>query len=145
MLENAFARLERQVQAVKLGVALLQVIDHTQALQVVLKAAKVGHAGVERVLAGVAKRRVTQVVRQRDGFNQVFVEPQGAGDGSTELRHLQRMGEPGAKQVALVVQKDLGLIDQTPESRAVHNAIAVALVIGAGGRWRLGVAPPARG
>jgi hypothetical protein len=55
-----------------------------------------------------------------------------------ELRHLQRMRQPGAEQVALVVDEDLGLVDQAPERGAVHDAVAVALVFGAPGGGRLG-------
>jgi hypothetical protein len=39
------------------------------------------------------------------------------------------MREPGAKQVAFMVQKNLGFVDQTPEGRAMNNAVAVALVV----------------
>ena len=137
MLENAFAGLERQVQAVELRVALFQLVHHAQALQVVLKTAEGGHAVIQRILPGMAKRRVTQVMRQRDGFDQVFVQPQRARDGAAQLRHLQRMRQPGAKQVAFVVQEHLRLVDQAPKRRAVHDAVAVALVVGARGRRRL--------
>ena len=42
-------------------------------------------AGMQRVLPGVAKRGVAQVVRQRNGFDQVFIELQVAGDGAAKL------------------------------------------------------------
>ena len=76
VLEDALARLEAEVQPVEVGVALLQRVDHAQALQVVLEAAVLAHAVVQRVLPGMAERRVAQVVRQRDGLDQVFVQPQ---------------------------------------------------------------------
>jgi hypothetical protein len=44
-----------EVEAVELGVALLEQIDGAQGLQVVLEAAEILHAGVERLLAGVAE------------------------------------------------------------------------------------------
>ena len=64
MLEDAFARFEHQVQTIERAVALLERIDYAQALQVVLEAAVLFHAFVERVLPGVAERRVAEVVRQ---------------------------------------------------------------------------------
>ena len=64
VLEDAFARLEREVQPAKARVAVLELIDDAQRLQVVLEAAEVAHAGVERVLARVAERRVAEVVRE---------------------------------------------------------------------------------
>ena len=144
VFEDAFARLESQVQAVVVRVAVLQLIDHAQALQVVLEAAVRGHAVVERILPGVAEGRVAEVVGQRDGFGQIFVQPQRAGDGAGKLRYLQRMREPGAEQVALVVQEHLRFVDQPPERGGVHDAVAVALEVVARGRRRDRMAPAAR-
>ena len=144
VLENALARLEREVQAVKLGVAFFELIDHAQALQVVLEAAKCAHAVIERVLPGVAKRRVAQVVGQRNRLHQIFIERERARNGARQLRHLQRMRQPGTEQVAFVVQKHLGFVDQTPKRGAMNNAVAVALVLGAGRRGRLRKTPAAR-
>ena len=58
----------------KSRVALFELIDRAQRLQVVLKAAVVPHAVVQCVLAGVAKGRVPQIMSQRDGFGQGLVE-----------------------------------------------------------------------
>ena len=112
MLEDAFAGLEGEVQPVERGVALLELVDHAQGLQVVLEAAVLAHAFVERILAGVAEGRVAEVVREADRFGQVFVEAQGARDGARDLRHFERMREPGAEQVALVIDEHLGLVDR---------------------------------
>ena len=144
VLEDAFARLEAQVQAIVVGVAVLQLIDHAQALQVVLEAAVRGHAVVERVLPGVAEGRVAEVVREGDGFGQVLVELQRAGDGARQLRDLDRMREPGAEQVAFVVEEHLRLVDEPAKSGRVDDAVAVALKVVARRRGRDGVAPPAR-
>jgi hypothetical protein len=50
------------------------------------------------------------------------------------------MGQPGAEQVALVVEEDLRLVDQASKGGAVDDAVAVALEgerVGAGGSaWR---------
>ena len=82
MLEDSFARLEREVQAGKLRVALLELVDDAQRLQVVLEAAVLAHAFVERVLAGVAERRVAEVVREADRLGQRLVEAQRTRDGA---------------------------------------------------------------
>ena len=107
MLQNAFACLERQIQAVVGRVALFQRVDDAQALQVVLEPRALGvvtlQASIQRILPGMTKRRMAQVVRQRNRFDQVFIELQRAGDGAPQLRHFQRMRQPGAEQVALVV------------------------------------------
>ena len=70
MLQDAFAALEGQVQAGELGVALLEFIHHAQRLQVVLEAAVFAHAFVQRILPGMAERRMAEVVREADGFGQ---------------------------------------------------------------------------
>ena len=57
----------------KLGVALLELVDHAQRLQVVLEAAELAHASVERVLPGVPERRVAEVVREADRLDEVLV------------------------------------------------------------------------
>lgn len=142
VLQNALTRLEGQVQPVVIGVALFERVDHAQALQVVLEAGmrRVGRAQaiVQRVLARVAEGRVAEVVRQRDGLDEVFVQPQLARDRAAELRHLQRMRQARAEQVAFVVQEDLRLVDEAPEGRAVDDAVAVALEVVARRGRRLG-------
>jgi len=157
VLKYALAGLEAQVQAVEGRIALLELVDHAQALHVVLEAGRrlVGadglarrlgvalQAGVERVLAGVAEGRVAQVVRQRDRLDQVLVQAQAARDAAPELRNLERMRQPGAEQVALVVQEHLGLVDQATEGGGVDDAVTVALESVARGGGRLGIAPPA--
>ena len=47
------------------------------------------HAGVERVLPGVAERRMAEVVRQRHRLHQVFVQRHDARDGAADLRDFQ--------------------------------------------------------
>jgi len=98
----------------------------------------------DRFLSGMAKGRVAQVVGQRDGFHQIFVELQGPGDRAAQLGDFERMGQPGSKQVTFMVQEDLRLVDQAPESGGMHDAVAVALVLGSGRRRLLGMKPAAR-
>ena len=113
------------------GIALPEGVDDAQALQVVLEAAapRMGgaQAGIERVLPGVAERRVAEVVGERDRLDQVFVQAEFARHRAPELRHLERVRQPGAEQVALVVEEDLGLVDEAPKRGAVDDAVAIAL------------------
>jgi hypothetical protein len=78
VLENAAACLPGEVQAVEARVARFELVHHAQALQVVLKAAVFAHALVQGVLAGMAEGCVPQVVGQRDGLDQVFIQTQCA-------------------------------------------------------------------
>ena len=142
VLENALARLEAQVQAVKGWIALFQPVHHAQALQVVLEAAMRLHAGIERILARMAEGGVAQVVGQTDGLDQIFVKLQRSGHRAAQLSHFQRVRQAGAEQVALMVDEDLGLVDQAPEGRGMDDAVPVALEVAARGRRRLRETPP---
>ena len=82
---------------------------------------------VEGLLAGVAERRVAEVVAERDRLGQVLVQPQRPGDGARDPGGLERVREPRAVVVALRVDEDLGLVLEAPERLAVDDAVAVAL------------------
>ena len=69
----------------KFRIALFQLIDHAQGLQIVLESTVVLHAGIQRILTGVAKRRMTEIMGQCDGLGEVFVQTQSAGDGAREV------------------------------------------------------------
>ena len=62
-------------------------------------------------------------------------------DAATELGNLQRMGQPGAEQVALMVEKNLGLVDQAAKSGGMDDAVTVPLKCRA--RWCVGLGKPA--
>ena len=144
VLEDAFARLEREVEAVESAVALLELVDHAQRLQVVLEPAVLLHALVQRVLSGVAERRVPEVVRQGDRLDEVFVDAELPGDRATDLRDLERVRQARAEEIAFVIDEDLGLVLEPAERAGVDHAIAVPLERRPPGRVRLGVTPAAR-
>ena len=141
MLENAFPRFVQEIESVELGIAFFKHVDRAQRLQIVLEAAEILHAGVERLLPRVAKGRVTEIVGKGHGFGKVFVEMQRAGDRAGDLGHLDAVGQPRAKQVAFMIDENLGLVFKPPEGRAMHDAVAVALEFAARQRRRLGDLP----
>ena len=143
VLDHALQRLPGQVQAVEAGVAALEVGDHAQGLRVVIEAPELGEHGIEGELAGMAEGAVAQVVGQRHGLRQVLVEPQRARGGPGDLGDLQRMGQPGAEVIALVIDEHLGLILEPPERGAVHDPVAIALEGAAQAAGGLGMAPAA--
>ena len=65
-----------------------------------LEAAVVGHQCVERALAFVSKRRVAEVMRERNGFGEVFVEAKRACDVAGDSGDFHRVREPRAQVVA---------------------------------------------
>src|SRR6186997_1819737 len=82
-------------------------------------------------------------MREAYGFSQGFIEIESPSDGAPDLRDLERMRDPGAIQVALVVHEDLGLVDQPPKRIRVDDAIAIALELGAETRRWFGKTPAA--
>ena len=64
----------RQVEAIEFRIAPLEFGHDAKRLAVVIKTPVVGHAGVERVLPGMAEGRVSEVVAERDRLGEVVVE-----------------------------------------------------------------------
>ena len=133
MLEDAFTGFKCEVESVVIRITLFQRVDHAQALEVVLKACALRivrlQTIVQRILARVAKRRVAKIMCQRNGFDQILVDLQGTGNRSAQLGDLQRMGEARTKEVTLVIQENLGLVNEPAERRGMHDAVAVALEV----------------
>ena len=82
--------------------------------------------GAERVLAGVAAWPVPAVVTEGDGLGQGDVEPERRGDATGDLRHLERVCQPGAL-VVVREDEDLGLAGQPAERRGVEDAVPIPL------------------
>ncbi len=74
MLEYAFTGLESQIQTIKRTISLFQLINYSQALQIMFKTAKCLHAGIQGILTGMPKRGMAQIMRQRNGFDQIFIQ-----------------------------------------------------------------------
>ena len=81
--ENPVAHLRGQVQASAL---FFEFFDHTHALLVVPKTGRI-HI-IKCALAGVPEGSVPQIVPQGDCLGQILIEPQSAGNGARNLRHL---------------------------------------------------------
>ncbi len=143
MLDDSLAHLEAQIQTAKAGVSHLDPVDRPEALRVVIETAVRAHQLVQRVLAGMAERRMAEVVGKRDRFGKLLVEAQRARDGTRDLGRLQRMGEAGAIVVALVIHEDLGFVFEPAECRRMDYPIAIALESGAQRMLGLGDAPAA--
>jgi hypothetical protein len=97
-------------------------------VQVVLKAIA-GHA-VQKPFAYMAERSVPQVVPQRYGLGEVFIEPQSPGNGPCNLGHFQSMGKSRPVMVAFGRYKYLGFVLQPAEGFTVQYPVAVSLKLG---------------
>ena len=143
MFQNTFTRFEREIQSVEVDVASFELVDHAQRLKVVLEAAVLAHAGVQRVLPGMSERRVAEVVREADGLDEVLIEPHGARHGSGNLRDLEGVSQTRSVEITFVIDEDLGLVDEAAKCRGVDDAVAIALELAAISRgiFRVAAAP----
>src|SRR5262245_61834053 len=94
---------------------------------VVGEPAKTSHLGVERLLAGMAKRGMPEIVGESECFGQILIEAQRAADRARDLRDLETMGQPCAVMIALVIDEDLRLVGQPAKCSGVDDTIAVTL------------------
>ena len=97
---------------------------------------------VQRPLPRMAKGCVAQIVPQRDGLCQIFIEAQRPSNGTGDLTDLQRMGEPGAVMIPLRRKEYLRFLLETAERLAVQNTVPVPLEAGAHHVRFLGAQPP---
>ena len=94
---------------------------------IVVKPAELAQRLVQRVLSGMAKRRMADVVGQAQCLGQVFVQPQGAGNDPADLGHFKTVGQADAVMVAVRRDEHLGLVAQAAEGDRMNHPVAVAL------------------
>ncbi len=144
VLDDALAHLKSEVQPGKVQVALFELLDDAQRVEVVVEAVAVrAQQLVQASLAGVAERRVADVVHQRQGLGQVGIQPERAGHGAGDLGDLERMRQAVAEVVGVAFGEDLRLRLQAAKGARVDDAVAVAGVVTAVGVRRLGITAPA--
>jgi hypothetical protein len=129
VLEQPLAHLPRQVQAGEAWIPLFEFLDDAQALAIVLEPAEILHQPVEHRLALVAERGVAEIVRQRNGFGEVLIQPQRTGDIARNPGNFHGVRQPRAEVVAGAVEKDLGLIFEAAEGARVNHPVTVPLVM----------------
>src|SRR4030095_7193997 len=71
-------------------------------------------------------------------LGQILVQSEHAAYRARDLRHFERVRQPGAVIVALVLDEHLGLVLEAAECRRVDDAIPVTLIAGPGGAFFLG-------
>src|SRR5207302_6125089 len=74
MLDDAFAHFKRKIEAGKIQVALLKMLDDAQGMQIVIEVAAMGaHQFVEPAFPRMSERRMANVVNQSERFGQFRV------------------------------------------------------------------------
>ena len=132
-----------EIEPIEIGVAVFQFRDQTQRVGVVVEAAKRLRHPVQRGLARMSERGMTKIVGECQSLGQILIHGKHARDRTRNLRHLQRVGHPGAVVVALVFHKNLCLVLQPAERSGMDQPVPVALITGPGGAFRFRIKPPA--
>ena len=110
------------------SVALLEVLDDAESMEVVVEAAAVTpQTAVKCALPGMAKRWMPDIVDKRKRLRKIFLEAKFGGSRASDLRNLHGVGQAAAKVVRRPAGKHLGLARQPAESARLHNPLAVAL------------------
>ena len=99
--------------------------DDAQRLRVVIEAAMGLQTGIQRALAGMAERGMTEIMRQGQRLRQVLVQPKLACQRPCDLGNLEGMAEAGAVMVALVKHENLGLVLEPPEGGRINHPVAI--------------------
>ena len=122
----------------KPGAAFLRVKDFglqpgqdAEVLRVALEAAVLGGHFVERPLAVVTVGRMADVVGQPGQVDEVGIAAQPDRHAAADLGDLQRVGQPGARGLALARPDHLRLVGEPAQRGAVQHAGPVAGEIGA--------------
>ena len=85
MLQYSLTGFKTQIQPVESSIALLKQIDDPQRLQIVFEPPVGLHTTIQRILAGMTKGRVPEVMRKRNRFDKIFVQLQTARDRSRDI------------------------------------------------------------
>ena len=92
MFDQPFQGFPGQVEPVEARVAALQRGHHAQSLGVVVEAAEGAQAFVERALAGMAERRMAEVMGERQRLGEVLVEAEARGPARAPPARLRACG-----------------------------------------------------
>ena len=88
----------------------------------------------QNVLAEVTERRVPEIVGERQRFDEVLVQAERARDGPPDLAHLDRVRQPRAVVIALVIDEHLRLVFEAAKRARVDDPVAIPLIAASGSR-----------
>src|SRR5207237_8749856 len=88
VLDDTLQRFPGQVESVEFGIAMFQRCDDAQALRVMVESAIGFETPIQRTLAGVAERRMAEIVGTRQRFSEVIVAAELPGQRASDRRHV---------------------------------------------------------
>jgi len=97
------------------------------------------HGGIQRLLARMSERRMSDIVHQGEGFHEIDIQSQLERDSPRDLRNLYGVSQSITEMVGIASRKNLRLGFQTAKRSRMNYAISVTLKITAIGVRRLGI------
>jgi hypothetical protein len=94
---------------------------------VVIEATLASKRRLQRILTGMAERRMADIVCETQRLGEVLVQRQGPRDRPADLRDLEAVRQADAKVIAVGGHEHLGLVAQATEADRVDDPVAVAL------------------
>ena len=124
MAENAVQNLESEIQA---QAFVFHMVKKLNGLYIMLKG---GQSMTptdlrEDAFAFMTKRRMTDVMAERDRLDQILVEPEKAADGSSNTRDNLHMQDPVRDMIVVNQRENLGFIDITGISLGMEDAVGI--------------------
>jgi hypothetical protein len=128
VLDDAFTNTERQIEPAVRGVTLLEVLDDTQCMEVVVEAPPMtAKTAVQCPLTGMPKGGMADVVDQCQRFSQIFIQAKRGRNRPGDLSDLNGVGQTAAKMIGGATGEYLRLPCEAPKGTGLHNALAVTL------------------
>jgi len=82
---------------------------------------------IQRPFTGMTKRRMPNVMHQRQSLGEINIKVESSSDGTRNLRHLHGVRQPRAKVVGVPPRENLCLVFQPAKRARVDDAITIAL------------------
>jgi hypothetical protein len=144
MFDDAFAKLESQIEAREIQIALLEMLDDAQGVKIMVESfAILAHSQIKLPLARMPERGMSNIVDQCERFGEVRIQIQGAGHRPRNLSYFERMRQPVSKMVGKTSCENLRLGFKAAKGSRMDYTIAVSRVFVPIWMWRFFVAASA--
>src|SRR5579884_4525319 len=128
MLDDAFANGKGKIQSAKGGIARFKGFNHAQGMKVMVKPkVKFFKRLVQSALTCMSEWRMADVMHQRQGFGQVFIQTERGSNGTGDLRYFHSVGKAATEVVRVAMGENLRFAGQTAKGAGMNDASPVAL------------------
>jgi len=128
VFDDALANAKRKIQPAMRCIALLEVFNDPQCVNVMVESATMTfESAVQSTLSSMPKWRMTDIMHQRQRLGEILMQPERSRSRTSDLRYLNGMREPTAEVVGSSTRKHLRLARKAPKRPCLHNALTIPL------------------